>query len=150
MDKLPPIQKIAEAYSSIADNRIKMMENSAKVISSNRAKEYSVYWIDNTYNSNDSASYWQGYAGYPIIAVLMLQGKLKLNREIANYFKGINWTDLNNKYKRKYDKAVAEIMEKLQKEKVNCKDINDEISKVFEEIKKLNIEVKRSIAKVKK
>jgi len=148
MNKLPPIQKIHEAYSSIADNRIEIAGNSAKIISSNRAKEYSVHWIDNIYSSNDSASYWQSYAGYPIIAVLMLQGKLRLNREIANYFKGINWTELNNKHKRKYDKAVEEIMEKLQEEDVNCEAVNDEINKVFEEIKILDIEIKRSVAKV--
>jgi hypothetical protein len=45
------------------------------------------------------------YAVYPIIAVLMLQGKLALNKNIAYYFKGIKWAELNAKYKAKSQKC---------------------------------------------
>lgn len=144
MNKLPPIEKIHEAYSAIADNRVVMGENAAKVVSSNGAKEYSVTWKDNVYSANDSASYWQGYAGYPMIAVLMLQGKLPLNRLIADNFKGINWTELNLKHKAKYDKAVAVIMDSLRDKGIDCAAINSEIAAVYEQIKALAVTTKRS------
>ncbi len=40
MNKWPPIEKIHEAYSAIADERVVLSEGTAKVASSNRAKEY--------------------------------------------------------------------------------------------------------------
>ena len=45
---------------------------------------------DNTYTLNDNASYWQGYLGYPGIAVLMLQGKLPYDKELAQQFAGVD------------------------------------------------------------
>lgn len=89
--KIPPIEKIHEAYSAVADGRITIKDTEADVLSSDLAKQYLVKWENETYSSNDNASYWKGYLGYPIIAVLMLQGKLSLDKEIAENFKGINW-----------------------------------------------------------
>lgn len=87
MLKLPPIEKIPEAYSAIADNRVVMSEHSALVDSSDYTKRYTVTWDEDVYTANDNASIWQGYAGYPMIAVLMLQGKLSLNIHIAYILK---------------------------------------------------------------
>lgn len=144
MIKLPPIEKIPEAYSAIADNRIVMSENSAFVNSSDHTKRYTVTWNDNLYASNDNASIWQGYAGYPMIAVLMLQGRLPLNNDIASYFKGINWKALNTKYKNKYDQAVAEIFDSFQEKGIDTNLINTEINRVYESIRTLDISTKRS------
>ena len=55
MEKLPPIEKIYEAYSALADNRIHMGETSAEVTSSDGTKSYKVAWKDNTYSSTDNA-----------------------------------------------------------------------------------------------
>ncbi|QAT62858.1 hypothetical protein EQM13_15415 [Acidilutibacter cellobiosedens] len=147
MEKLPPIEKIYEAYSAIADNRVTLMKESAAVLSSNREKEYTVTWENGVYTSNDNASYWRGYAGYPIIAVLMLQKKLSLNSDIIDYFKGINWTELNKKYKAKYSEAVEEVMDNLNRKNVNVSKIKEEVEKVYEEIKALNIICRRSSAR---
>ena len=38
--KLPPIEKIPEAYSAVADERVAMGEHSAKVRSSDGTKTY--------------------------------------------------------------------------------------------------------------
>lgn len=143
MKKLPPIEKIYEALSAIADNRIIMEDESAKVQSSDYTKEYTVKWKDNTYSANDNASYWGGYAGYPVIAVLLLQGKLKLqNAASVSLLKGINWKALNTKYKNKYDKAVNEILEQLDEEEMNA--LKTEVDRIYEEIKNLEVETKRS------
>lgn len=141
MEKLPPIEKIYEAYSALADKRYKMDEKSCEITSSNSQKTYFVNWNDNTYSSNDNASYWKGYAGYPIIAVLMIQGKLSYNEKIANYFKDVNWTSINKKYKAKYDLAVNEIITERNLDK---NEIEEEVNKVFDEIKNLDIKTKRS------
>ena len=144
MKKMPPIEKIYEAYSAIADGRVTLNEDSAKVASSNCEKMYTVTWKDDVYTSNDNASYWQGYAGYPMIAVLMLQGKLNLNKDIADYFKEINWTDLNKKYKSKYAKAAQEIMDGLKEKGIDCDKIILEAQKVYSQIEKLEVSCKRS------
>lgn len=99
MEKLPPIEKIYEAYSALADNRIKISEDFADVLSSDSAKSYKVMWKDNTYSSTDNATYWQGYAGYPVIGVLILQSKLTVDSTIFEHFSGINWNSLNKKHK---------------------------------------------------
>lgn len=147
MNKLPPREKIHEACSAIADSRVVIGIDSAKVTSSNYAKEYIVTWKDGIYTSNDNASYWGGYAGYPIIAVLMLQDKLKLDRSIIKYFKGINWTELNAKYKGKYAKAVSEIMDGLRANGIDCDAINKNVNEVYHQIELLDISCKRSSAK---
>lgn len=63
MKKMPPIQKILEAYTAIVDKHVELKNNEALVTSSNGAKTYTVSWEDNIYHSNDNATYWQGYAG---------------------------------------------------------------------------------------
>lgn len=147
MDKMPHIEKIHEAYSAIADDRVVIGNDTAKVTSSNYAKEYTVTWKDGIYASNDNASYWGGYAGYPIIAVLMLQGKIKLNRSIVEYFKGINWTELNSKHKANYTKAVSEIMDGLKADGIDCDFITKEVNEVYKRIELLNITCRRSSIK---
>ena len=142
--KVPPIEKIHEAYSAIADGRITLRDSEADVSSSDLTKKYLVKWKDETYSSNDNASYWKGDLGYPIIAVLMLQGKLSLDREIAEHFKGINWKKLNTEHKNKYSEAVKQIMEGLKMSGVDCDKINHEVNKVYGEIEQLTINTKRS------
>ena len=123
MKKLPPIQKILEAYTAIVDKHVNLTKDQAEVASSNGAKTYTVNWDDNEYHSNDNATYWQGYAGYPVIAVLMLQGKLPFNQKLADNFKSVNWNEINSKFKRNYAKA--------------------ELGAVYEDLKKLPITIKR-------
>lgn len=143
MEKLPPIEKIYEAYSAIADNRITMHADRASVLSSDRSKEYSITWDRNIYASNDNATYWQGYAGYPVIAVLMKQGKLPLDMRIASRFAGVNWTELNAKYKRDYAKAAAAVLDGLECSNDEKETILADLHRVYEAIKVLDIKVKR-------
>lgn len=108
MEKLPPLQKVYEAWSALADGRVEMGEDEATVTSSNGAKHYTVSWSEGTYSSNDNASYWQGYAGYPVLAVLMKQGKLPLAEGLIPRFARIDWNALNKKHKRDYAAAAEE------------------------------------------
>ncbi len=150
MNKLPPIEKIYEAYSAIADNRITMHNDHAAVLSSDGSKQYTVSWDGNTYASDDNATYWQGYAGYPVIAVLMKQEKLPMNMKIVSHFAGVNWTELNAKYKRDYARAAAAVLDSLGCGEDEKERILAEVNSVYEEIKVLDIGIKRSLSSAKK
>ena len=109
MEKLPPVEKVYEAYSVLADERFELAPNRLLVRSSDGTKEYAVTWDDaGHYRSNDSATYWQGYAGYPVIAALLMQGRLPLDEEMADWFAGIPWKGLNDAHKRDYAAAARE------------------------------------------
>lgn len=141
MIKLPPIEKIPEAYTAIEDNRVELFDTYAIVKSSNLEKEYLIKWNNNLYYSNDNSTYWQGYIGYPVIAVLFLQNKLPLNKDISKYFKNINWNSLNKKYKNNYKEAFNEVISILSDNEKNT--VNHEINSVYEAIKNLDIELTR-------
>lgn len=164
MKKLPPIEKIYEAYSAIADDRVTIHSHQtggnravgqreqpqqaehvgqASVLSSNRAKAYTVAWSGKKYTSNDNATYWQGYAGYPVIAVLMLQSILPLNKEMAAQFAGINWTKANAAAKRDYVRAVETVFAQLPCDEERKSEIRAEVARVYEVLQTLDIEVGR-------
>lgn len=111
MEKLPPLQKVYEAWSALADGRVETGDQEASVTSSNGAKRYTVTWDGDVYASNDSASYWQGYAGYPVLAVMMKEGRLPYDRELAEKLSSVDWNTLNKKHKRDYQAAVDEAFE---------------------------------------
>ncbi len=108
MEKLPPIQKIYEAYSALADDRFDLRPEEATITSSDGSRTYTVRWQDGVYRSTDNATYWQGYAGYPVIVVLLLQGLLPYDAETAGWFKGIPWKALTDAHKRDYGAALQE------------------------------------------
>lgn len=140
MKKMPPIQKILEAYTAIVDKHVELKNNEALVTSSNDAKTYTVNWEDNIYHSNDNATYWQGYAGYPIIAVLMLQGKIPFDQKLADNFASVNWNEVNAKFKRNYAKAASEV---IKEKGLDEKEVMVELERVYEALKDLPITIKR-------
>ena len=150
MKKISPPEKVAEALSAVADGRVRMLDGSAVVTSSDRKKEYAITWKGDEYTSNDSATYWQGYAGYPVIAVLMLQGRLSFTKDTAVWFSGVNWTELNAKHKRNYAAALAEVMESVKTKGGNVEAIAAELNALYERLKDLPITVKRGSAKPRK
>ena len=136
---MPPKVKIPEAYSAVIDNRVTINDNIASVKSSDLKKEYTIKWKDNLFYSNDNSTYWAGYIGYPIIAVLMKLGKLSYDENIAKVFSGVNWNELNKKNKRDYKKSVEDVIGSLD----NKDEIYAEIDKVYKELESLNIELTR-------
>lgn len=145
MEKLPPIEKIYEAYSALADNRINLEENSAKVLSSDGSKSYQVTWNENTYASTDNATYWQGYPGYPVIGVLILQAKLSVDQTIFKHFSGINWNSLNKKHKRNYRAALLEVFAEKQLSQKCIDEIEEKTQQVFDQLKTLDLKIVRKL-----
>lgn len=141
--KLPPKEKIYEALSAIADNRVQIIApGSAEVISSSRDKRYSVEWSPDMtkISSNDNASYWQGYLGYPVVAVLLATGKIAFRPEIANPLAGIAWKDLNTKFKKDYSKAVQSVLESIEVGGGNINKIKEEVESIYAQLSQLKLE----------
>lgn len=145
MQKLPPIEKFYEAYSALADKRVTMGENLAIVTSSDGAKTYKVEWQDNTYSSTDNATLWQGYAGYPVLSVLILQKKLSVKDDMFARFCGVNWNSLNKKHKRDYRAALLEVFEQKQFTEEEIDQIESATKQAFEQLKNLPLEIVRKI-----
>lgn len=86
MTKLPSVEKVYEAWSAVTDGRVQIEADSnldagrAVVKSSDGSKEYTITWRDggSVFTSSDPTTYWQGYAGYPVIAVLIELKRLPL------------------------------------------------------------------------
>lgn len=116
--KRPPITKIYEALGAVADGRVEMEGNAAKVYSSTRNKFYTVTYDPETNSimANDNASYWQGYLGYPAIAYLMKIGVLDFEPRLGELLKGVVWKDINQKFKNDFAKALEHILSPLTPE----------------------------------
>lgn len=117
--KHPPIIKIYEALGSIADGRVQVSGNTAKVYSSSGGKFYDVSYdpAKKTIMANDNGSYWKGYLGYPAIAFLLKSGPLEFNQDMADLLKGLKWKDINQKFQNDFDKTLARIEESLDPNK---------------------------------
>lgn len=141
--KIPPRAKIYEALTAVADGRVKILdENHAEVVSSDQSKSYIVEWSADgkKISSNDNASYWQGYLGYPILAVLMMTNRIAYDTTIASHLKNIPWKRINTKFKNKYSEAIQSVMSELQKLGAPVDQIETEIDNISEIVGKLTLE----------
>lgn len=135
--KQPPSVKIYEALGCIADRRVEFVaEDRAVVRSSEGDKKYTVTFDleTNKVKSSDNASKFQGYLGYPILAVLMLKGVLPYDEEVAAALKGINWKQLNTEFKRDYDKTIAHALGITEQRGVESRRVRDLIERVLAEL----------------
>jgi hypothetical protein len=104
--KLPPRVKVLEALSALADGRVRALgEGRCEVVSSDGSRIYTVVVKERYVYSNDNGTVHRGYIGYPIIACLMAEGRLPVDRELAEKLKGIPWRELNERLK-KYDSVI--------------------------------------------
>lgn len=104
---LPPIIKIYEALGALADKRIEIKDNIAKVYSSSGNKFYTVTHDSrtNAIMCNDNGSYWEGYLGYPAIAYLLKTEAISYNPGFTPLLKEIMWKDLNQSFKNDFIKT---------------------------------------------
>lgn len=114
--KAPPIAKVYEALSALASGRVLMIDGqTAHVVSSSRDKSYIVQWDihRSAFTSNDNGSYWQGYIGYPIIAVMLGLDRLPYDRHLAQVIADVHWKELNTEASNDFDKAVKRVLSQL-------------------------------------
>ena len=146
--KIPIIEKIYEAYSAIADGRIKKQQDVYLIESSNYTKTYTILCENDTYISNDNMSYWNQTIGYPIIAVMMIEGKITYNKEVCEKFKNIDWKKINTEYKNDYVKAAAVVLENLKAAGEDIDLIKLETEKVYSQVQKLKLAYNKSKIKL--
>ncbi len=140
--KLPPKAKIYEALTAVADGRVKLKEGqTAEVLSSDGTKTYTVEWSADfrQITSNDNGSYWQRYIGYPIIAVLMVLGRLTFDVKAAQALSGIAWKQVNSKFQNDYDKAVESVLMNLDWGSGFRQSVISEADRIFAQIEKLDL-----------
>jgi hypothetical protein len=114
---MPPIIKVYEALGAIGDGRLRIVDSRrALVTSSDGVKTYEVEVSEDgrEISSNDNASYWQGYLGYPAIAVLLARGFYRPPANVTDALAGIPWKTLNRKFKNDYTKTLAEVDKELE------------------------------------
>ena len=135
----PPIIKIYEALGSVADDRVEIYGNTAKVYSSTRNKYYDVTFDPDKKSimANDNGSYWKGYLGYPSIAFLMKRCVISYEQQIGALLKGIAWKDINQKFKNDFDKTLEYILSTKNKDEKKL--LEEFVKKVDVEISNLNL-----------
>ena len=137
--KHPSTIKIYEALGTVADGRVEVDGDTAKVYSSSGHKYYEVSFDPEAMAimSNDNSSYWQGNLGYPAVAYLLKIGVLEYRQELAEKLKGLHWKDLNQQFKNNFNKTLAHIEESLGKEESGR--LSQYVSELDQRITELNL-----------
>lgn len=138
---LPPKIKIYEALGSIIDGRVEVIGDEGKVFSSTGNKFYQVQYDPKTGSimSNDNASYFVGYLGYPAIAFLMKKGVITYNRNWEEAMKGIPWKDINQKFKNDFKKTKEHSLSLAATRGFNKKELIKEVDAIYEQIVSLEL-----------
>lgn len=142
MIKLPPVEKVFEAWTAIVDGRVTLHDGYADVASSDGSKGYVVRFDGDLYSSDDNATYWRGYPGYPVLAVMMLQGRLPFDGAEAGKWDNVNWKEINTRYKNNYKKAVEEVAASRD---INLDQSYIEAEKVMSALNQTSVVIKRKI-----
>src|ERR1700719_431211 len=96
--KMPPLAKVYEALGALGDGRVRLEdERRATVTSSDGRRTYEVETSEDGHeiSSNDNSSYWQGYLGYPAIAVIIARGFYHPHKDVIQALSGVPWKELN-------------------------------------------------------
>jgi hypothetical protein len=145
--KMPPPIKVYEALGAIGDGRVRPAGGSGAseewdVISSEGGKTYRVEISANgrAISSNDNASYWQGYLGYPAIAVLIARGTLGASGEATRALAAIPWKELNRRFKNDYARTTAEVARIAGERAGDFEAIRDEAAAILGALAALGLE----------
>ncbi len=138
--KAPPLIKVYEALGALGDRRVRATRGrAAEVTSSDGSRVYQVEVSDDgrQISSNDNASYWQGYLGYPAIAVLLSRGILRTNPDTARALAAIPWKELNSRFGNDYERTIAEVARTVTKRGYDFSTIEAEAEGILETLREL-------------
>jgi hypothetical protein len=145
--KMPPPIKVYEALGAIGDRRVRAADGGGAahawdVVSSDGRKTYRVEISADgrEIGSNDNASYWQGYLGYPAIAVLIARGTLSASAEATRALAGIPWKELNRRFKNDYARTAAEVARIVKERGGDFAAIRGEAAAVLDVLAALGLE----------
>ncbi len=114
--KPTPRIKLYEALGAVADGRVEVgADDTGRVRSSDGAKVYEVRYdaAAGAIMTNDNASYWQGYLGYPGVAYLLARGVLQCDKQATEALRDIAWKALATQYRNDWDAVEAQVRQKL-------------------------------------
>jgi len=108
---LPPRIKVLEAVSALASGRVKRIDDIYKVKASMSNREYTVILGDESVYSDDNGTVYRQYVGYPIIAVMIMEGSIPDFQELGRAIGDVPWAKLNAEMKsyKKVEKHVKGI-----------------------------------------
>jgi len=111
--KMPPLVKVYEALGAIGDGRVRCKDDLHAIVTSsggNKTYEVETSADGREISSNDNASYWQGYLGYPAIAVLIQRGIIPAPpANVIDALAGIPWKEINRRFRNDWAKTIAEV-----------------------------------------
>ena len=136
---MPPPIKIYEALGAIGDGRVRLEdERHASVESSEGDKTYQVELSDDgrEISSNDNGSYWQGYIGYPAIAVLLMRVLYRAPANVIDALAGVPWKELNRKFKNDYDQTLIEVNKTVEASGHDPDAVASEVDSIMDALRK--------------
>lgn len=137
---MPPLIKVYEAMGALGDGRVRLQDGGrAQVTSSEGDKTYDVeISADNReISSNDNASYWQGYLGYPGIAVLLARGFYRPPANVIDALAGVPWKELNRRFRNDYDKTLEAVSKTVEENGHDPDAVRIEAEALMEAVRKL-------------
>lgn len=137
---MPPLIKVYEAMGALGDGRVRLQDGGrAQVTSSEGNKTYDVeISADNReISSNDNASYWQGYLGYPGIAVLLARGFYRPPANVIDALAGVPWKELNRRFRNDYDKTLEAVSKTVEENGHDPDAVRIEAEALMEAVRKL-------------
>ena len=138
--KMPPLVKVYEAMGALGDGRVEMKGTwGALVTSSEGNKTYQVE-ISGDFrqiSSNDNASYWQGYLGYPAVAALLQLGLYRAPANVIDALAGIAWKQINRRLRNDYAKTIKEVDRIIEQNGHDPDAVRAEAEAIMDALKKL-------------
>ncbi len=138
--EIPPVVKAYEALGAVGDGRVKIVDGThAIVTSSSGSKNYQVETSagGREISSNNNASYWQGYLGYPAIAVLIERGLYRAPANVTDALAGIPWHEINRRNRNDYAKTLAEVDKLIEQNGHDPDAVRSEAEALLDYLRKL-------------
>lgn len=126
-----------------------MADNRAEVWSSDRSKRYTVTWsLDgSSFGANDNASFFQGYVGYPIIAVMLKLDILPFREDLCSVLRDVPWKAINKIHKNNFALAVAAVLNERLPDANERQAIDAYIDEVFDKLVSLELSRERPVGR---
>ena len=139
--KTPHISKIYEALTVIADGRMEINGNKAKCYLSSSDRFFDIKYdpIIGSIMSNDNAAFYTKSLSYPMIAFLMLIGKIPYEQKLLEIFRDICWEDIYKKFKNDYDKSIKAVLGELKREGEDVEFIRRETENIYNFVRKMEV-----------
>ena len=153
--RLPPRIKALEAAGALGDGRVTLWRGldgslRARVESSDGSRSYTVVVAGGPQGpirafSSDNGTRLRGYVGYPILAVLMLDGRLPRDRDVEEALRGVPWRRLNEQLK-KYDLVIERVKEIAAERGLDPERLERYMEEVRQQLKRITIIYDPSLA----